>query len=332
MEMTLSQHYNVLKRFLGAQIRDEKGNIKSNKARDKLLRLSAIQFHELSTDVYDELLRRQAANPPPGRPPRSDVPPYLLPRENFHEKRNQARQKLSSLQQGRFRDLATDVFCEHERRFPHFAAQEMGPPGARGRGPPGPNGYLPNGYGPNGPPPPNGYGPRPPSNGYPGPRTTSRGPPPPGARGYPPQGRFPPRQGSLGGPPPGIAQNGDPQEPLPKTFLSNTIVPNKSTMVEEDDDVAGIEDEYDRRSDAFALDSVLQSRRGTTTTLGGSDKDKKLADSQAQVSTLEQKIEELEESLRAKGLELSTRQEDEQARSNVLLSPSVYGILLTIHS
>lgn len=300
MEMTLSQHYNVLKRFLGAQNRDEKGNIKSNKARDKLLRLSAIQFHELSTDVYDELLRRQAANPPPGRPPRQDVPPYLLPRENFHEKRNQARQKLSSLQQGRFRDLATDVFCEHERRFPHFATQDMGPPGPRGRGPPpGPNGY-----------PPNGYGPRPPSNGYPGgPRAGSRGPPP-GGRGYPPQGRFPPRQGSLGGPPPGVGQNGDPQEPLPKTFLSNTIVPNKSTMVEEDDDVAGIEDEYDRRSDAFALDSVLTSRRGTTTTLGGSDKDKKLADSQAQVSTLEQKIEELEESLR-------NRDSDDQARSNV---------------
>ena len=328
MEMTLSQHYNVLKRFLGAQMRDEKGNIKSNKARDKLLRLSQIQFHELSTDVYDELLRRQAATPPPGRPPRPDVPPYLLPRDNFHEKRNQARQKLSSLQQQRFKDLATDVFCELERRFPHFAGPERGPPG---RGP-GPNGYPPNGYGPNGPPMPNGYGPRPPSNngyppnGYPGgPRSGSRGPPPgPGGRGYPPQGRFPPRQGSLGGPPPGVGPNGESQEPLPKTFLSNTIVPNKSTMVEEDDDGADLEDDFEGRSDAFGLDSVLQSRRGTTATLA----DKKLlAESQSHVSTLQQKVEELERSLKAKDNELSTLQDDEQSKSTVYSqSLPIYGI------
>ena len=34
-------------------------NQRQNKAREKLIRLSKQQFNELSTDVYDELMRRQ---------------------------------------------------------------------------------------------------------------------------------------------------------------------------------------------------------------------------------------------------------------------------------
>lgn len=305
-----AQHYNALRRFLQTAYRDERANMKSNKARDKLLRLSPTQFHELSTDVYDELLRRQQAMPAPGRPPRTDVPPFLPPREDFHEKRNQARQKLASLQQQRFKDLATDVFCELERRFPHFVADmpPIGSPAPSLRGPPSrggpPNGYGPrpgsNGYGPNGYPP----------NGFPGgprSRSQSRGP---GGRypsGGPPPGRFPPRNGSLGGPPPGMGMNGEGNEPLPKSFQSNTIVPNKSTLVEDDDEGAGIEDDYDRRSDAFAIDGV-RGRRGTGATLGERDK-KLLADTQSQVSSLQEKIEELEELVKSKDQELSRLQE-----------------------
>ena len=58
-ESTLSEHYVALKRYLAASLRDEKGNPRPNRARDKLLRLSPVQFQELSTDVFDELLRRQ---------------------------------------------------------------------------------------------------------------------------------------------------------------------------------------------------------------------------------------------------------------------------------
>ncbi|KAJ5684345.1 uncharacterized protein N7477_000690 [Penicillium maclennaniae] len=130
MEEILSSHYTALKRFLNASYRDDRLNARSNKARDKLLRLSPTQFHELSTDVYDELIRRQQATPPPGRPPRPDVPTFLPPRADFHEKRNHARSKLASLQHQRFRDLATDVFCELERRFPHFTGRGRPPPGA----------------------------------------------------------------------------------------------------------------------------------------------------------------------------------------------------------
>lgn len=296
MEEVLGKHYYVLRRFLNASYREDR-NSRPSKARDKLLRLSATQFHELSTDVYDELLRRQQATPPPGRPPRPDIPPFLPPRQDFHEKRNQARQKLASLQHIRFRDLATDVYTELERRFPHFPEKESRraspAPSFRGRpsnGYPSPNGYGPGGY----PPPPRSQSRGPPSRmGYP-----SGGPP-----GSPMSGVFPPRQGSLGGPP---SINGD-HGPMAKSFQSNTIVPNKSTMVEDDDDMAGVDDDYDARSDAFALDAVLQSRRGTTTTLGEGDR-KLLADTQSQVSALQEKVNKLEELLKSKDEELSKLQ------------------------
>ncbi|KAF4760368.1 hypothetical protein HAV15_006189 [Penicillium sp. str.  len=189
-------------------------------------------FHELSTDVYDELIRRQQASPPPGRPPRPDVPPYLPARNDFHEKRNHARQKLAALHHVRFRDLATDVFCELERRFPHFTSRE--------------------------------YRPRPPPNmGPPSARTSqqsSRGPP-----------------------------------------------SRMGTMVEDSDDM-GPEDEDDARSDAFGLDAVL-SRRGTTTTLGESER-RLLVESQTQVSVLQDKIEKLEELVRSKDEELAQSSQD----------------------
>ena len=58
-------------------------------------------------------------------------------------------------------------------------------------------------------------------------------------------------------PSPGIPSN-DYGRPTPKTFQSNTIVPNKSTMVE--DDETGGEDNDDDDGDAFGLESVARSR------------------------------------------------------------------------
>ncbi len=80
-------------------------------AREKLTRLSKQQFTELSTDVYDELMRRQN---------NAKNQPFLAVRDEFHPKRNQARQKLATLPKNRFKDLASDVFFELERRFPEL--------------------------------------------------------------------------------------------------------------------------------------------------------------------------------------------------------------------
>lgn len=256
-EGTLSEHYVALKRYLASSLRDEKGNPRPNRARDKLLRLSPVQFQELSTDVFDELLRRQqtsALSRSPNAPrPGTGPPPYLLPKDTFHPKRNQARQKLSTLPPARFRDLATDVFYELERRFPRFAAGDisrMGSP-ASNRGPPSRNGTPVNGM--------NGMGPRMrrPSNASSAAFST---------RSESRNGSRPPMMDPGSIPPsPGPPAN-DYGRPTPKTFQSNTIVPNKSTMVE--DDETGGEDNDDDDGDAFGLEGAARNRPESKDALG----------------------------------------------------------------
>lgn len=73
--------------------------------------MSPSQFYELSTDVSDELNRRINED--------QDQPEYLLPKTNFHVKRNQARQKLAKLSQTRFNDLIDDILFEIYRRDYH---------------------------------------------------------------------------------------------------------------------------------------------------------------------------------------------------------------------
>ncbi|KAE8226084.1 hypothetical protein CF319_g1277 [Tilletia indica] len=122
---TAELHYRDLLNFLHSHLAKAQTRPRTT-AREKLTRLSKQQFTELSTDVYDELVRRQKAsltlNQSPGGPaPPSAIPPHLEVRPEFHPKRNQARQKLATLPKTRFKDLASDVFFELERRFPEFA-------------------------------------------------------------------------------------------------------------------------------------------------------------------------------------------------------------------
>jgi hypothetical protein len=233
-EEALHKHYIMLRQYLASSLRDEKGNIRPNRARDKLLRLSVTQFMELSTDVFDELVRRED-----DRLKRvQDVPRFLLPKTTFHPKRNQARQKLSTLPLDRFRQLATDVFYELERRIPRFASGEMSRPPSTASSVssrrPSQGGMRPPMPGYRGPPPPNGG--RPPmSPAY----------PPNGGPMRPPGSSRAPSDVSDHAPLRPLGSNRVPSDlsepsslgrPLPKTFQSNTIVPNKSTMVEDDDD------------------------------------------------------------------------------------------------
>lgn len=273
MEESLAKHYHVLKKYLAQSLRDEKGNPKPNRARDKLLRLSPVQFQELSTDVYDELLRRQSnAEQKP-----TEVPEFLIPKENFHPKRNQARQKLSTLPPTRFRDLATDVFYELERRFPQFTGTDIdrrGSPTGNMRGPPSQTG-TPNGA-----------------------RPSSREP---GTRK-----KHAPRQGSLGGQVfaglgiPGIgAQDNLYGRPTAKSSQSSTIIPNKSTLVEDDDDQTGPED------NDSSYGTGIRNRTDIGNTNPSSEHDKRMvADYQAQIGDLQGKVSDLELRVRDKNVEL----------------------------
>lgn len=290
VEAILGEHYVALRRYLSQTSRDGKPN-SQNKARDKLQRLTSVQFLELSTDVFDELLRRQSfSRRPPNAPPNVGPPPYLLAEDTFHPKRNQARQKLSSLGPPRFRDLATDVFCELERRFPRFVAGDI-------------------------PPPPRASSP-----------VSMRAPSRAGTPGYPPRaaGRRQPsnassisRAGFLADAydipaSPGIPPNGY-DRPTPKQFQSNTIIPNKSTMVEDDDDVPDDE----QAQDAYAFGGT-DSKKGEDMEQSGipSENDKRIMeDYELQLKELREKLDGMEDQLKKKDDEMNEVLEGERSRS-----------------
>ncbi|GAB7350172.1 hypothetical protein MBLNU459_g0836t1 [Dothideomycetes sp. NU459] len=304
-EDALQEHYNMLKSYLAPYLRGEAGANRPTRARDKLLRLSPTQFHELSTDVYDELLRREDDRRRPG----GVVPPFLPPKNSFHPKRNQARQKLSTLPPERFRQLATDVYFELERRIPRFAGGERthSPSGSvassfRGQSRQGPPSGPPNGL-PRQNSQPNGFRGGPPP---PGLRPNGLGPPGPGpAPGYQPYA-------SQDDVPPGLdarsrsgSSAGSFGRPLPKTFQSNTMVPNKSTMVEDDDS--------DEDEDGFGLEKVVSglSKRSTDRSLG-SEKDREtIKEYGIQVAELQEKVTDLEERLRATEAEVQSSKQRE---------------------
>lgn len=299
MEESLAQHYSILKRYLAQSLRDEKGNPKPNKARDKLLRLSSVQFQELSTDVYDELLRRQSAGRPQISGP-SQVPTFLLPKDNFHPKRNQARQKLATLPAARFRDLATDVFYELERRFPRFAGGDIErtiSPASSARGPPSRQG-TPNGIRP---------GSRDPSS--------VRGPPGPGG-GY---GARNPSLGSQyisGQPIPEVPPPDDTYgRPTAKTFQSHTIIPNKSTLVEDDDDQTGPEDNGNRRSNGLSL--KRDTRNTFESGVGAENGREAPIGFESRYGELQEKLNALESKVREKDVALEQMQNASLERENV---------------
>ncbi|KAI0338375.1 hypothetical protein BDW22DRAFT_709598 [Trametopsis cervina] len=105
-------HFDELHRYLASYLAKEPANSRST-ARQKLTRLTRQQFQELSTDVYDELVRRKTNT-------LDNEIPFLPVRDDFHPKRNQARQKLATLPTGRFKDLSSDVYFELGRRYPDF--------------------------------------------------------------------------------------------------------------------------------------------------------------------------------------------------------------------
>ncbi|KAF8483316.1 hypothetical protein DFH94DRAFT_851273 [Russula ochroleuca] len=105
-------YFDELSKYLSSYLAKEPANSRSS-ARQKLTRLTRQQFQELSTDVYDELIRRKTNSD-------NNQVPFLTVRDEFHPKRNQARQKLATLPMSRFKDLSSDVYHELLRRYPEF--------------------------------------------------------------------------------------------------------------------------------------------------------------------------------------------------------------------
>ena len=318
-DVVLGEHYVSLKRYLSATSRDGNPKPPPMKARDKLQRLTGVQFLELSTDVYDELKRRELTG---RRTPNAPPPPdYLMPEENFHPKRNQARQKLSSLGPPRFRDLATDVFCELERRYPRFASGDIPRVGSplSVRGPPSRSGTPVNGNG---------------MNGYP-PRGQSRRRPSEASSIRSMRNGPTPINGGYGVPPSPGLPNGDYGRPTQKQFQSNTIVPNKSTMVEEDDDpVSPMSAGNVPSNNSYGMDRIAmdqENQRGAAQSevsfshcsvsqmsianLLQADK-KVIADYELQVKELRGKVDDMEDAIKKKEDELNNILDDERTRAS----------------
>ncbi|VDC07732.1 unnamed protein product [Peniophora sp. CBMAI 1063] len=114
---TIWTHYCAFVVYLESYLVNERPNTRIA-ARQKLTRLTRPQFHELSTDVYDEVVRRK--NKDDG----SDDEPFLPAQHAFNPKRNDARQKLATLPASRFQDLSADVYHELVRRYPEFKGEE----------------------------------------------------------------------------------------------------------------------------------------------------------------------------------------------------------------
>ncbi|KAI7883812.1 uncharacterized protein EV154DRAFT_522467 [Mucor mucedo] len=117
-ESTARVYFLELKSYLRellAQEASEGAHPQRVAARQKLTRLSNLQFHELAMDVYDEVVRRNKND---------KFLPFLAVKEEFHPKRNQARQKLATLPVGRFQDLASDVYYELTRRYTALVENE----------------------------------------------------------------------------------------------------------------------------------------------------------------------------------------------------------------
>lgn len=53
---------------------------------------------------------------------------FLPVREDFHPRRNQARQKLATLISSKFRDLSSDVYHELKRRYPLLSTEPSSDP------------------------------------------------------------------------------------------------------------------------------------------------------------------------------------------------------------
>ncbi|KAG9238257.1 prion-inhibition and propagation-domain-containing protein [Amylocarpus encephaloides] len=120
-----SVHYTAFTTYMTGIAHTTRVN---TRAKDMLASLSSVQFSELRTDVYDDLLRRQEYEGVHGHvfhdlldrgqeQSHSDVFISCLPdRDAYHPKRNLARRRLSSLAPAGFKDLVRDVLAEMDRR------------------------------------------------------------------------------------------------------------------------------------------------------------------------------------------------------------------------
>ncbi|KAK7743587.1 component of the polarisome [Cytospora paraplurivora] len=115
-------------------------------------------------------------------------------------------------------------------------------------------------------------------------------------------------------PSPGLPPNGY-DRPTPKQSQSNTIIPNKSTMVEEDDD--GPDD--DQAQDTYAFGGKLEKGEDMEQSGAASEHNKQISEEyEVQLRELREKLDGMEDQLKKKDDELNEALEGERSRSTAV--------------
>lgn len=135
----LKSHHSTLKAYLSShptlhpQVDLTASTAKSTRARDKLRHLLLGQFYDLSTDISQELQRRETSKlyrqepisrprPPPPPPTAQPLPSQTSKQEQANAKKLWAKRYLSDLSSERFGVLIEDILFELERRLSESAA------------------------------------------------------------------------------------------------------------------------------------------------------------------------------------------------------------------
>ncbi|KCV72058.1 hypothetical protein H696_01467 [Fonticula alba] len=120
--MVPHQCFREFETYLSAYLQASRPSTsQQSNARHRLTLLSTVQFQELAEDLLNELRLRRASRDPNERPPPPDDT------QGFQHKRIDARMKLSTLPEHRFRDLVCDIYFELIRRFPDSKAMSPSP-------------------------------------------------------------------------------------------------------------------------------------------------------------------------------------------------------------
>lgn len=89
--------------------------------------LSDNLFHELSTDVYDEIIRRNTQNEGASNcgidvqiASNFIAVRFIRVRMAFNGKRNKALQRMAKMPDNRLRELSSEIYFEIERRYPEL--------------------------------------------------------------------------------------------------------------------------------------------------------------------------------------------------------------------
>ncbi|KAL3898850.1 MAG: hypothetical protein SGCHY_002458 [Lobulomycetales sp.] len=104
-------HYTAFRPFLFSYLKSGNAKPRSSGSNSRTAALDKSAVLSLSTDLYDELNRRQT---------NSRNTPKLARNESFSDRRNAARERLARLDESKFKSFIVEILKQLETRWPHI--------------------------------------------------------------------------------------------------------------------------------------------------------------------------------------------------------------------